>query len=63
VIEQPNSPLSIKVNYFRNPVVMGYGFGLRSMLLGYFVRFDYAWGVETGIVQDPILYFSIGTDF
>lgn len=63
LIEQPNSPLSIKVNYFRNPVVMGYGFGVRSMLLGYFVRFDYAWGVETGIVQDPILYFSIGTDF
>ncbi len=63
VIEQPNSPLSIKVNYFRNPVVMGYGFGFRSMVLGYFVRFDYAWGVETGIVEDPMMYLSIGTDF
>jgi len=63
VIEQPNSPLRIKVNYFRNPIVMGYGFGFRSMLLGYFVRFDYAWGVETGIVNDPRLYLSLGTDF
>jgi len=55
--------VSVKVNYFRDPVVAGYGGGVRAMLFGYFVRLDYAWGIETRVVQDPIFYLSIGTDF
>ncbi len=65
-IESPNNgnpSVIIDVNYFRDPVVMGYGAGIRTMLFGYFLRVDYAWGIETRIVQDPILYLSIGTDF
>lgn len=59
-----NGPLvEVKVNYFRDPVVAGYGAGVRALLFGYFVRLDYAWGIETRIVQDPIFYLSIGTDF
>jgi hypothetical protein len=50
-------------NYFRDPIVYGYGFGARTLLFGYFVRLDYAWGVETRQVQDPRIYFSIGMDF
>ncbi|MEL6865559.1 MAG: hypothetical protein AAFP19_14125 [Bacteroidota bacterium] len=60
-VENPTT--SIKVNYFRDPIVAGYGFGVRSVLFGYFIRVDYAWGIETRIVQDPILYISIGMDF
>lgn len=63
IIQNPNSPIRVKVNYFRNPIVMGYGLGLRSTILGQYVRLDYAWGVETGIVQEPRFYFSLGTDF
>lgn len=63
VIQDDNAPVRVTVNYFRNPIVMGYGFGARSTLLGYYVRADYAWGIETGIVNDPMLYISIGTDF
>jgi hypothetical protein len=55
--------VSVKVNYFRDPVVAGYGGGVRALLFGYFVRLDYAWGIETRVVQDPIFYLSIGTDF
>ena len=55
--------VSVKVNYFRDPIVAGYGGGIRTTLFGYFLRLDYAWGVETRIVQDPILYFSMGMDF
>ncbi|MEZ4962556.1 MAG: hypothetical protein R2830_22205 [Saprospiraceae bacterium] len=58
-----NGNVSIEVNYFRDPIVYGYGFGARTLLFGYFVRLDYAWGVETRVVQDPKLYFSIGLDF
>ncbi len=58
-----NNNVTIEVNYFRDPIVMGYGFGIRTLLFGYFVRLDYAWGIETRQVQDPRLYFSIGMDF
>jgi len=53
----------VRINYFREPVVAGYGFGLRSMLFGYFIRADYAWGIETRVVQKPTLYIALGLDF
>jgi len=55
--------VEVKVNFFRDPVVAGYGVGARLLLFNYFIRVDYAWGIETKRVQDPILYFSLGTDF
>jgi hypothetical protein len=47
----------------RDPLVGGFGAGLRSKLFGYFLRADYAWGVDAGIIQKPVFYFSIGMDF
>lgn len=59
-----NDPnIFIKINYFRDPIVAGYGGGVRAVLFGYFLRVDYAWGIETRQVQDPILYLSLGLDF
>ena len=63
VITGDNSLVTLRVNYFRDPIVAGYGFGVRSMLFGYFIRLDYGWGIETRVVQDPILHFSLGMDF
>ena len=57
------NPVSLEVNFFRDPVVAGYGAGIRTMLFGYFLKLDYAWGIETRVVQRPRLYFSMGTDF
>ena len=59
------SPPTVKVNvrYFRDPLIYGYGFGMRTSLFGYFVKLDYGWGVETRIVQKPRLYLSFGMDF
>jgi hypothetical protein len=56
-------PVTVKVKYYRNPFVTGYGFGLRSVLLGYFIRFDLGWGNDSGRVGKPIPYFSLTTDF
>ena len=53
----------VDVKYFRNPVVVGYGAGLRAMLFGYYFKVDYAWGLETKRRLDPKLHLSIGTDF
>lgn len=41
---------------------VGYGAGLRTTLLGYFMRLDAAWNIE-GRTTKPIWYFSLGTDF
>lgn len=42
-------------------LAMGYGAGLRSTLLGYFLRMDCAWNIEGK--PKPVVYLSIGTDF
>lgn len=53
----------VNVKYFRDPLVMGYGVGIRSTLLRYFVKLDYAWGIETSAIQEPKIYLSLGKDF
>lgn len=61
--EYVGNPISITVTKSVEPLVGGMGFGLRSRILGYFVRADWAWGIDDGIIQDRIFYFSLGLDF
>jgi len=56
-------PLFIQVQSQKDPLVEGFGFGLRSRLLGYFLRGDLAWGVEDGRILAPVFYFSLSLDF
>ena len=56
-------PVTVNVNYYREPVIVGYGGGVRTSLFGYFVRFDVGWGIENGAVQTPVKYLSFTTDF
>lgn len=56
-------PVVIERWSLRKPVVGGYGFGFRSNIMGYFVRLDWAWGIESGIEPDRKFYLSLGTDF
>lgn len=45
------------------PFVGGYGFGVRSTLLGYFIRLDAGWPMGRFFVGKPILYCAMGIDF
>lgn len=47
----------------KNPLVAGTGFGLRSRLLGYFVRLDFGWGIDNFVVQKKVVGLSLTTDF
>jgi len=58
-----NGPMTITIDANRDPVVGGYGFGVRSQLLGYFIRLDWAWGVENMQVQPRMFYLSLSLDF
>ena len=55
--------LNVHVNYYRDPIVFGYGAGLRALVFGYFLKLDYAWGIETRSRLDPVFHFSMGKDF
>ncbi len=59
----PGNPITITLEKNIEPIVDGFGFGLRSRLFGYFMRADWAWGVENGIVLPPVFYFSLSLDF
>lgn len=58
-----NGPVTIIIDKQREPIVMGYGFGVRSKLLGYFVRADWAWGIENNILLPRMFYLSLSLDF
>lgn len=57
------NPVTLTIYNQKEPIVGGYGFGLRSRLLGYFIRLDFAWGVDDKTVQKRITYLSLTTDF
>jgi hypothetical protein len=45
------------------PFVGGYGFGVRSTLLGYFLRLDAGWEMNGIFRGEPFLHFAMGLDF
>jgi hypothetical protein len=56
-------PFRAVVTNFKNPFLIGYGAGVRTTLFGYFVKLDYAWGLEDKVVNAPIAYLTLGYDF
>lgn len=52
-----------QVKDYSDPFIYGYGVGMRSNILGYYMKFDLAWGVENGVTKTPKLYITLGYDF
>ena len=64
IVYLQNPPtVRMRVNYFKDPLVAGYGAGLRVQLFGLFLRADYAWGIETQQIREPMLHLALGVDF
>jgi hypothetical protein len=57
------NPITVEIENNKDPVIYGYGFGLRSRVLGYFMRADWAWGVDDGRVLPRVFYLSLNLDF
>ncbi|MFM7019392.1 MAG: hypothetical protein ACKOXC_01185 [Aquirufa sp.] len=57
------NPFRATVTDFRNPFLFGYGFGARANIVGYFIKLDYAYGIENDEVKSPMTYLSLGHDF
>jgi hypothetical protein len=62
-IQRPGSPLRVTLITQRNPIVVGYGTGLRTTLLGYLIRADVAWGIDDGVILPRVFYLSLSLDF
>jgi Tol biopolymer transport system component len=62
-VEIKSGPFTIDLKQYLNPWLYSYGFGFRSMILGYYLKFDYAWPVENYKVKDARILVSVGLDF
>ncbi len=60
---RPNLPFSAKISNFRNPWLVGVGAGVRTVLLGYYAKFDVARPIRDFEFGDYRFYASIGLDF
>jgi len=57
------TPITVTITKEIQPLVGGFGFGFRSRVLGYFLKADWAWGVEDGYINKAQFYLSLGLDF
>jgi hypothetical protein len=51
------------VTRFSSPILIGYGAGIRSTVLGFYAKFDVAWAWENYNTSKPKPYFTLGHDF
>ncbi len=64
IVSAPAPTFEATVNDFKNPWLVGYGVGLRTVLGGYYLKADLAWALEDFVVADrPRLYLTFGYDF
>jgi Tol biopolymer transport system component len=62
-IPDTGSGFDIVVIDYRNPWLSGYGAGMRTVLLGYYAKFDVAWPIEDYDRGKPRFYLTLGFDF
>jgi len=58
-----NGPVTVVIDSNKEPIIGGVGAGLRGQIFGYFIRADWAWGVENGYILPRIFYLSFSLDF
>ena len=59
----PDKHFNIKLKNYLNPWLYSYGVGMRTVMLGYYMKFDVAWPVENYEVAEPRLHVTLGFDF
>ncbi|MBX2957529.1 MAG: translocation protein TolB [Cyclobacteriaceae bacterium] len=58
-----NGPFEVDIKNFLNPWLYSYGLGMRTVMFGYYMKFDLAWPVENYTVGNPQFLFTLGFDF
>jgi outer membrane protein assembly factor BamA len=52
-----------RIKNYLNPWLYSYGLGVRTVVFGYYVKFDLAWPVENYQVKEPRGFLTLGFDF
>lgn len=55
--------IAVKLQTLKSPFLIGFGTGLRTNILSYTLRTDFAWGLDDGTLQRPIMTISLGKNF
>ena len=63
IIAPNGSPFKARIQNFKNPWLSSYGFGVRTVLLGYYVKFDIAYPIEDLVRKEPKFLLTLGYDF
>jgi hypothetical protein len=64
VPERPDgNPFQVEIREYLNPWLYSYGAGFRSMIFGYYIKFDLAWPVENYTIKNPRAFVTLGFDF
>ncbi|MCK5700431.1 MAG: hypothetical protein KAI29_04735, partial [Cyclobacteriaceae bacterium] len=63
IIAPKGSPFKARIQNYKNPWLSSYGFGFRTLLLGYYVKLDVAYPIEDFVRKDPKFMFTLGYDF
>jgi hypothetical protein len=58
-----SGPITVTLDSNRRPIVAGFGAGARAQVFGYFVRADWAWGIEDSYLLPRVFYLSFSLDF
>ncbi|MBC6427447.1 MAG: translocation protein TolB [Ekhidna sp.] len=56
-------PFEAEIVKFQNPWLGGYGWGIRTVLFGYYMKFDLATPYIDGETRSKKFYFTLGLDF
>lgn len=56
-------PFQAQIKDYLNPWIYSYGTGVRTVLFGYYVKFDLAWPVQNYDVGKPRGFLTLGFDF
>ena len=62
-ITSGGSDVTVRLNNKKGPLVGAIGFGFRTKILGYYIRYDHAYGIEDGQFLEPRGHLSLGLDF
>lgn len=57
------NPITVTIDNNHEPVLWAMGVGLRTRLMGYWMRADWGWGVDDGRWQKRVFNFSFSLDF
>jgi hypothetical protein len=62
-VESSTKAILIEVNAYKNPFIASTGLGVSTVIYGYSLALDYAFGFEAEKFNNPILHLSLGHSF